>query len=303
MASLAVLGPGGVGGFVAAALARAGNSVTVVARESTAELIARDGISVDSVWLGTFVARPRVTSELADPVDVLLVATKATGLGPALRRIGTDPGLVVPLLNGVDHMQTLRRRFPAGRVVAGVIRIESDRPAPGRIVQTSPSLRVDLASDDRRLQPELAGLADALVEAGIPAEIGSSEAQILWSKLVRLCALACTTSACGCSIGFIRGDPSWRLALERCVAEASAVADAEGARVDAAATLAELDDAHPELGSSMRRDIAAGREPELDAIAGAVLRAGRRHGLECATIARLSSQIAERARTARPRAF
>jgi 2-dehydropantoate 2-reductase len=59
--------------------------------------------------------------------------------------------------------------------------------------------------------------------------------------------------------------------------------------------LAELDEAHPELGSSMRRDIAAGREPELDAIAGAVLRAGARHGLECPTIARLAARTAERA--------
>jgi len=79
------------------------------------------------------------------------------------------------------------------------------------------------------------------------------------------------------------------------VQEAAAVANADGAQLDPAGPLGELDAAHAELGSSMRRDIAAGREPELDAIAGSVLRAGRRHGIECSTIERLGAQIAARA--------
>jgi 2-dehydropantoate 2-reductase len=124
--------------------------------------------------------------------------------------------------------------------------------------------------------------------------IEDRETQVLWPKLVRLVALASTTSASDRTIGFIRSDPRWRDTLEACIAEAAAVAKAEGATVDPAATLAELDEAHPGLGSSMQRDIAAGREPELDAVAGAVLRAGRRHGLECPTIARLSRLIAKR---------
>jgi 2-dehydropantoate 2-reductase len=117
---------------------------------------------------------------------------------------------------------------------------------------------------------------------------------------VRLNALACTTSACDCPIGFIRSDADWRRALEACITEGAAVANADGAQIDPAARLAELDAAHPELGSSMQRDIAAGRAPELDAIAGAVLRAGARHGLECPTIARLTAQIAERAGVSAP---
>ena len=60
-------------------------------------------------------------------------------------------------------------------------------------------------------------------------------------------------------------------------------------------SLSELDDAHAELGSSMQRDIAAGRPPELDAIPGAVLRAGKRHGIECPTVARLMALIANHA--------
>jgi 2-dehydropantoate 2-reductase len=300
MTSIAMLGPGGVGGFLAATLARAGVDVTVVAREATARLIARDGIAVQSVRLGDFTGRPAATPTLNRNVDVLLVATKATGLPAALDRIKADPDLVIPLLNGLDHLTALRKRFGGERVAAGVIRIESDRPEPARIVQTSPFLRVDLAADEEQLRHPLRDLARLLERAGIPTKVGVSEAQILWSKLVRLSALACTTSACDCPIGFVRSDPEWRAALVGCIDEAAAVANADGAEIDPSASLAELDDAHAELGSSMQRDIAAGREPELDAIAGAVLRAGKRHGLRCPTIAGLSGVIATRAHVPPP---
>ncbi len=291
-AGIAILGAGGVGGFLAGALARAGYDTVVIAPEQTAELIARSGISVQSVRLGSFVAHPHSTPALEAPVEFLLVATKATALDDALRRVRTQPSLVVPLLNGVDHMRTLRERFGAGRVAAGVIRIESDRPAPGRILQTSPFLRVDLAADDPALRGPLDRLAAIFQDVQIPVQVGASEAMILWSKLVRLNALACTTSAADRPLGFIRSDPEWRAILTACVTETAAVARAEGARIDPAETLAELDAAHPELGSSMRRDIAAGRKPELDAISGSVLRAAARQGLSCPTVARLHSQTA-----------
>ncbi len=302
MNSIAILGPGGVGGFLAAALARAGRSVTVVARESTVAQIRSAGLEVRSARLGDFSARPEAVTQLTASPEVLLVASKATSLPAALERIQTEPALTVPLLNGLDHMETLRNRFGPDRVAAGAIRIESDRPAPAVIVQTSPFLRVDLASDHPPLLPRLEQLAQVLEQAEVPATVSSPEAQILWSKLVRLNALALTTSATDRPIGFIRTDPEWREVLMACIAEASAVARAQGAQMEAAARLAELDEAHPELGSSMQRDIAAGREPELDAIAGSVLRAARRSGIETPTIARLAVIVAQRAGISPPEA-
>ena len=300
MTRIAILGPGGVGGFVAAALARAGEDVTVVARESTAEQIGRQGIDVSSALLGDFTARPRSTVALIEPVEMLLVATKSTGLDAALNRIEAIPDVVVPLLNGLDHMSVLRERFGSRRVAAGTIRIESDRPRIAAVLQSSPSVRVELAADQRELADAVHWLAATLRLAGVPAQVGESEAQILWSKLVRLNALACTTSAADRPIGFIRSDPEWRPRLEACIAETAAVANADGARIDGADLLAELGAAPAELGSSMRRDIAAGREPELDAIPGSVLRAADRHGLACPTVERLTHRIAERAGIAVP---
>jgi 2-dehydropantoate 2-reductase len=298
--TVAVLGPGGVGGLLAGALERAGTRTIVLARESTTERIARHGLHVDSVLLGQIRVRPRAMTMLCDPVDALIVATKADGLRAALERVRVQPTIVLPLLNGLDHIALLRERFNAASVVAGAIRVEANRPRPGVVVHTSPFLRVDMASAHASAAATMRALERAFVRAGVPARIigpisAGAEAQVLWGKLVRLNALACMTSAYDTSIGEIRSTPALRAELVDAIEEAAAVARAEGASVQGVDALQELLDAHPTLGSSMQRDIAAGRVPELDAIAGATLRAAARHKLACPTIERLVGMVVARA--------
>jgi 2-dehydropantoate 2-reductase len=292
---IAVLGPGGVGGLLAGVLDRAGVDVLVVARESTAAVIARDGLRIDSVTFGDFVAHPRTAAQLQEPVDALLIATKASGLAGALERVVVEPRLVLPLLNGLDHIAVLRRRFTAESVLAGSIRVEADRPQPGVVVHTSPFLLVSMASGEPTMQDPMRALTDTLSAAGLPVRVSDSEADVMWSKLVRLNALACLTSAYDVLLGEIRSTPRLHADLVGAIEEACAVGRAEGAKdIDPARAVAELEAAHDTLGSSMQRDIAAGREPELDAIPGSVLRAGARHGILCPTIERLVSMIAAR---------
>jgi len=297
---IAVLGPGGVGGLLGGALERAGSDVVVVARESTAQLIADRGLHVNSVLLGDFLARPRAVPRLREPVDVLIIATKAAGLQAALERVEDRPGLVLPLLNGLDHLAVLRRRFDAGTVLAGAIRVEADRPAPGEVVHTSPFLLVDMAARRRSCGPAMQALADDLKLAGVSVRVGypitdRSEAEVMWSKLVRLNALACTTSAHDKLLGEIRSTPALRAELVAAIEEGAAVAQAEGAAsVHEQSAIEELDRAHDTLGSSMQRDITARRQPELDAIPGAVLRAAARNGLSCPTIEELVRLIKQR---------
>jgi len=298
---VAVLGPGGVGGLLAGVLERDGQEVVVVATDTTAATIAACGLCVRSVRFGDFVTRPPAVSRLAEEVDTLIVATKAAGLHAALERVEAEPGLVLPLLNGLDHLAVLRERFHPGSVLAGSIRVESDRPDPGVVVHTSPFLLVNMASSNGAIAEQMQALAAVLNTVDVPARVLDSEADVMWSKLVRLNALACTTSAYDKLLGEIRSTPELRADLVAAIEEACAVGRAEGAHdVDPAVALAELDAAHDTLGTSMQRDIAAGREPELDAIPGAVLRAAARNGLRCPTIARLTAVIAARAGIAMP---
>jgi len=284
--TIAVLGPGAVGGYVAAALSRAGEDVVVIAREETAGRIAHEGLRVESARLGTFTARPRAETELDREVDVLVVAVKAPALDDALGRVRVQPRLLVPLLNGFEHMARLRPVFPA--TIAGSIRIAAERPEPGHVVHTSPSAHVELAGAgaDR--------FAHALRAAEVPAKVLDREEDVIWSKLVRLSALALSTSAAAAPIGDVLRHPRRRLLLEGVVEEAAAVARAEGASVEPGATLAELASLDPGQGSSLQRDLEAGQPSELDAIGDALVRAGARHGIDAPAVTALLQEIRTR---------
>src|SRR5947207_5092361 len=137
----AVLGAGGIGALLAAALARAGGDVLLLLRrDALADYPGR--LTVESAVLGDFEVAVPAVSALEREVDTLWVATKATQLVPALdlappERVGS--ATVIPLLNGVDHVALLRERY--ARVVAGTITVESERSSPGHVRQSSPFLR------------------------------------------------------------------------------------------------------------------------------------------------------------------
>ena len=298
--TIVVLGPGGVGGLLAGALARSGESVGVVARGPTAAAIAAGGLRVRSATLGSFTTSPAALPIWRQPIETLIVATKAADLPAALERIRVQPQLVLPLLNGLDHLGPLRERFGHETVIAGTIRVEADRPKLGLVVHTSPFLRIEMASAWDSAREPMQALAQRLTRAGVDVRVleppsARAEARVMWSKLVRLAPLACVTSAHDLTLGQIREDPDLRAELESAIEESCAVASAEGAEIDPGTPIAELQQAHAALTSSMQRDLLAGRPPELDAIAGAVLRAATRHGLACPTLEGLTRAIAVRA--------
>ena len=192
---------------------------------------------------------------------------------------------MVPLLNGVDHVDILRRRY--ARVVAGAIRVESERADPWRIRQTSPFLRVELAGAEP--------LAAELQATGIETRVREDERTLLWEKLAFLAPLALATTALDAPLGGVRNDDRYRGAQE----EAVAVARAEGAEIDGRALTALAAAAPDEMRSSMQKDVASGRTPELDAIAGPILRGGDRHGIPIAATREFVDLITAR-RTSSP---
>jgi 2-dehydropantoate 2-reductase len=263
----AVLGTGGIGGLLAAALARAGAEVFLLMRpEALSRYNGR--LAVESTVLGDFEVEVAATPELEREIDVLWVAVKATQLEAAVQLAPPErvaAATVVPLLNGVDHVALLRARYK--NVVAGAIRVESERVAPGRIRQTSPFLRVELAGAEP--------LAAELCAAGIETRVRDDEQTLLWEKLAFLAPLALATTALNAPLGAVREDERYR----RCRDEALAVARVEGAQIDAEALQALAAAAPDAMQSSMQKDVASGRQPELDAIAGPILRGAHRHAI------------------------
>jgi 2-dehydropantoate 2-reductase len=282
-----VLGAGGVGGFLAGALARAGREVVLLLR---AEALARyDGrLRVESALLGDFEVKTPAAPMLDRPVDVLWVTPKATQLNAALELVPPErlaDAVVVPLLNGLDHVGLLRERFGADRVLAGVIYIESERVDVGRIRQKTAFAEIELAP-----HPRAGDVCAEVGAAGLSCGIGASEAAVLWRKLSVLAPIALTTTALGAPLSSVMTDPTWRRRVEACVREVASAAAAEGFDSDADETLARYDRIG-DLRSSMQKDRAAGLPLELDAIGGAVLRAARRHGLAAPATQKLVAEI------------
>ncbi|MET7394823.1 2-dehydropantoate 2-reductase [Dactylosporangium sp. NPDC005572] len=285
MWSVAILGPGGVGGLLGGVLARAGHPVSVLARPSSAEVLERDGLTVHSVQFGDFTVP--VQTRIPTPPDLTVVATKATALPEALDGL-TPGGLILPLLNGVDHLALLRTRFPAQDVVAGSIRVESTRVAPGRIEHTSPFSAIELAGDP--VDPaRVESLAEVLRSAGFEVTVRSSEALVLWEKMALLAPLALLTTAARAPVGEAR--TARRADLEAVVHEVAAVARASGTTTDPSRILTVIDGIPPAMKSSMLRDAEAGRPLELDAIGGSVLRAGARLGVDTPATARVVAEL------------
>jgi 2-dehydropantoate 2-reductase len=291
---VAVLGPGGVGGLLAGLLARRGADVTCLAGPATSAVLARQGISVESRQFGAFSVPVRAAERLEDGVDVCLVTVKATQLADALERLPVDTvggALVVPLLNGVEHVDLLRHRYPAATVVPATIRCESARTAPGVIRHDSPFVTVEMADADPASSAVRRFAAD-LGEAGVTVRVSEDAATVLWSKLTFLCALALLTTAAAAPAGEVR--ERRRDDLVALVGEAAAVARAEGAAVDAAAVVGFFDGVPAGMRSSMQRDAEAGRPLELDAIAGAVVRAAGRHGIPVPVTSRYVDELVRR---------
>jgi 2-dehydropantoate 2-reductase len=285
----AILGPGGVGGLTAACLAHLGHTVTVVVRSESLSSYP-DRLEVESPFGGFSEAVQR--SAVVPEADIVWVTVKATQLAEALRSfpVAVAPPAIVPLLNGIDHLELLRSRYGAQRVVAATFKGETERVAPGRIVHRSPFAHLDLAAAGRqRLESTLTGLQ----RLGFACRFVDHEPTLMWSKLVFLAPVALTTSAARASCGEVAADPAWRGKLDACVREACAVARAEGATVDAAATLAAILGLPAAMRSSMQKDIERGWEPELDAVAGAILRGAARHGIAAQVTLGLRTAIAQ----------
>jgi 2-dehydropantoate 2-reductase len=293
-ARVAVLGPGGVGGLLAALLARRGGQVTCLAPPATAAHLAEHGLTLRSPMLGDAHVKVEAATRLDQPVDVCLVTVKATQLERAVAALPAEAlgdALVVPFLNGIDHVAWLRARYPPDQVAAGTIAVESTRVGPGMIEQTSPFAIVELAAG-RAPTDRVDELGARLAETGLDVAVRDDEARILWTKLSVLAPIALVTTWTAAPFGEARArHRDEAVAVAR---EAVRAARADGVELDEAAAVARIDMVPDGMRSSMQKDAEAGRPIELDAIGGAILRAAARAGVEAPVTARLVAALGGR---------
>jgi 2-dehydropantoate 2-reductase len=292
----AILGAGGVGGLIGACLARSGESVTMVVR---AKSLAQypEQLRLESPF-GNFSVPVARASEVP-PADVLWVTVKATQLPAAIEAIRQPESIraIVPLLNGIDHLAFLRSKYESNhdeqRVIAATIAVESERVAPGQFIHRSPFARLNVHSSGRSL---LAPTLDQFQKMGFECKFIDDKPTLMWGKLVFLAPFALTTTASDKSVGEFLAAPEWRELGLSCMREACAVAVAEGAKLDAAVVVAAATKNIPgNMRSSMQKDVEQRKAPELDAIAGPIVRGARRHGIKIPATEKLVVAVEQRA--------
>lgn len=286
----AILGPGGIGGLMGGSLVHTGATVTMVVRpESLAHYPER--IHLESPFAN--IIAPVSRSSEVPACDVLWITVKATQLEAALRSITHPESIpaIVPLLNGIDHLALLRERYGPDKVIAATIAVECERVAPGHCIQRSSFARLHISSIGQDL---LGSTLTDLEQVGFHSKFIDDEATLMWSKMVFLAPMALATSAAALPLGEVIRDSKRKAQLEASVRETAAVAAAEGAKVDPGSVMSGIVKMPPDMRSSMQKDVAQGNPPELDAIAGPILRAAGRHGIEVPVTQALVGEVEAR---------
>jgi len=242
---------------------------------------------------GNFTVDVGVVAEVP-AVDVLWLTVKATQLESALAALKNPNavGSIVPLLNGIDHIAELRGKYGRERVIPATIAGEMERVSPGHFVHRSPFARLNISSAGRAL---LGTTLDELQKIGFACRFIDDEPTLMWGKLVFLAPFALSTTAANKNVGEIFADPEWSALGEACVREACAVAIAEAAKVDADAVLGAARAMPGNMRSSMQKDVERHNPPELDAIAGPILRGAQRHGIAVPVTEKLVAGVEQRA--------
>jgi len=283
-----VLGAGAVGGYFGGRLAQAGADVTFLVRPQRAALLARSGLRVSSEAGGDFSLAPTcVVADAVKPVyDIVLFTAKAYDLSSAMDAIAPamagGKGHVLPLLNGMSHLEHLDKRFGRKHVLGGVAYIASTLAPDGEIRHLNEFHRVAFGPRDAAQHAVCAAFAAAAAGAKSEFKLTDAIEQALWDKWVLLATRAGITCLMRAMVGDIVATGSGEKITLALLGEHLSVATAEGFPTSAAVLQnyrGMLTKKGSVFAASMLRDIESGGQAEGEHILGAMLALARAHGL------------------------
>lgn len=280
---LLVLGAGALGGYFGGRLHEAGGEATFLLRPARAEALRRDGLRLLSPF-GDAVLHPPVLTAAATGFDAVLLACKAWDLPGAIEAIRpavAGGACVVPVLNGLAHLEALEAAFP-GQVLGGLAKIQATLAPDGTVRHLNDWRWLTFGELDGSMSPRALALEAAFAPAkGVVAAAVPDIRQRMWEKLVHLGTSAAGTVLLRAPVGAIVRAGGEGL-LHRLLERNAAVAAHHGHPMSAA-FMAEyralFSDATSAYATSLLRDVEAGRRNEGEAILGFLLAAARRAGV------------------------
>jgi len=273
-----VVGVGATGGYFGARLLAAGRDVTFLVRPDRAEALRRSGLKIFSRFGDlAFAAPPLATPETLSRFDLVVLSCKAYDLAGAMEAFAgaVGPGTVIlPLLNGMRHMDALTERFGAEKLIGGLCHISATRGADGAIHHLNDLHALTFGALDAGQGARVAAIADQLVHAGFDARLSEDVRRDMWEKWIFIAALGAVNCLMRASVGDIVAAGAETLALQM-FEDCAAIAAANGFAPRAAfceRTRAMLTAPGSPIMASMLRDLEAGGRIEGDQILGDLLR-------------------------------
>lgn len=281
---LLVLGAGAIGGYFGGRLAASGADVTFLVRPARAERLRADGLRITSPC-GDLALAVKTTTEATESFDAVLLSCKAYDLPSAMEAVAQAVGastVVIPLLNGLRHLDDLDARFGAERVAGGLVQMPGTLKPDGSIVHFSTLQRFAYGARLPAQADVCAALLPVLERGGFDVTLSPDIAQAMWEKFAFITAFAGLTCLMRASVGAIMTAGDGRSIAEGFVAECAAVAGSAGHAPSESAlaeTRATLTAAGSTGTASMLRDLEAGARTEHEHIIGDMLARGRAAGL------------------------
>jgi len=286
---IAIMGTGGMGGWLGAKLAAAGNYVQFIARGTHLEVIRANGLKVggaESLHL-TDVAVTDRPDEIG-PVDVVLFCVKLYDTESAAKALAPLLGpktFVVTVQNGVESADRIAGVVGEGRTLAGAAYFPANIAAPGEIVylgRIKGKPHIAFGEPGAGHSERAHAFAEICRAAAIDAEVFDDTDVMIWEKFCLIAGTSASTALTRQTVGMVRSDPDIRWMLSEAIGEAARVGRRLGVALtdDVEARTLEFIDHNPPNGkSSQLVDLERGRQLELEGLSGAVLRLGKQIGV------------------------
>ena len=282
-----VLGAGGTGGYFGGRLHEGGANVTFLVRERRRAQITRDGLRIEAPTASvTLAVNTVLASDIKAEFDLIILACKAYDLESSIAAI--SPAMhattcVVPLLNGIAHIDRLDAAFGKARVMGGSCQIAATLTADGVVKSMAPVHAIVWGAREPGQTPAAAALGGAFAKTIVDWRISENIMLDMWEKIAFLSTLAGMTCLMRANVGEILGTPDGKLLMRQYSDCAIEIARREGyaprpevlARFDSV-----LNSSGSTLTASMLRDLEAGNDVEADHIVGFMLNKAREHGLD-----------------------
>jgi 2-dehydropantoate 2-reductase len=279
---IAVMGAGSIGGYFGGMLSKGGNQITLIARGPHLKAIRDRGLRIITDE-EEFVVHCDATDDPNEVglVDLVLLTVKTyhnEQAAPAMLPMIGESTTVLCLQNGIDSYWAVAETVGSDKVMPGAAYIEASLPGPGVVKQTGRVVRIAFGELDGGDSERGRGIRETLEQSGIPAEFNRDIHQTLWSKFLFIATMAGVTTLSRQTMAELMPRPEWRRVIVDCMREIEAVGRASGVNLDSQIvddTLRYIEGSLEQMHASMHADIMAGRPLELEALNGAVVRAGK----------------------------